>query len=139
MKASMHKFTIFFMLIFIAFPSLAQGVTYRSENLESYRGKRITLIGEAHAVSSNALTRSVSGCAILLNAKNATFAVRVGSPRTSWAKIYIPCDAYQQAEGKSRKVSVSGVLETWYAGKFVRGANVIPLNMTLESVRVTPL
>lgn len=123
-------------VLLIAFPVVAQQVTYTSESFETHRGAEITLIGDAYAMPSNALIRTLSGCEILLNTENGSFAVSLGSPRTSWAQIYIPCDVYRQPDGEVRRVSVTGILKTGYPGKYVRGVNVKPIYVELESIAV---
>lgn len=109
----------------------------RSEDFGSYRGKTVTFRGTAYPMASNALTRSVSGCGVLLDAANASFAVHIGSPRTSWAQFYIPCETLHIPDGQSRHISITGTLETWYPGKLVRGANVRPMYISLKSVFVS--
>ena len=109
--------------------------TYTSENLESYRGKEITLSGTASALNSNALTRLISGCHILIDTRNGNFKTLQGEPRTTWVKISVPCGIYQRVERGQRNLTITGTLVTWYPGKYVRGANVRPLNINLDNIR----
>lgn len=132
---SIASFVLMLVLLFLMSATSAQG-SYRSEDLGSYRGKTVTFRGTAYPMASNALTRSVFGCGILLDATNASFAVHIGSPRTSWAQFYIPCETLHIPNGQSRRISITGTLKTWYPGKFVRGVNVRPMYISLESVRV---